>query len=596
MRNGAERSVLFGEHGRASQTPRISVIIATYNSSSVLRFAVASVLAQTFDDFELIVIGDCCTDDSAEVVRSFRDQRVHWHNLPENCGSQFGPNNRGLGLARGEYVAYLGHDDLWHPEHLATLFKSITSERADLVFGLTEYIGPPQKPTRRLMGLAPNGVYEWSMWAPPSSWLHRRELIDRVGAWRDHMTIVLPTDVDFLNRIHDAGCRIIPVVALTTFKFPSMERTKSYVNRRAEEQATWWRRICDEPELRHNELIYVLKHLASQQPNIVTRFVLPGRARAGSLTASYRAQRGLVPVLDRGADLDSLQPLFTDRSTLKYLNNPEDIVPTENLEALHKGGELPEDGLYVGANWYSLEIDVEDPRKCWRWMDRAAEIVITKPSGKCRRLLIDLMLGPGIVRLPCKLLLRDATEAVLSEASIDEAGVVQIELPNISGEGAVLTLDTEDGGRSIRGDPRILNFRISGLRLMSISRKPDVPINELLGLSADELRQRALERDKFKRSVLLARKRSLRGQLQESEADRAARLEQINILTNALKESEADRAARLEQINILTNALKESEADRAARLEQINILTNALKKSEAERAADLNRSIFRLMH
>jgi hypothetical protein len=50
--------------------------------------------------------------------------------------------------------------------------------------------------------------------------------------------------------------------------------------------------------------------------------------------------------------------------------------------------------------------------------------------------------------------------------------------------------------------------------------------------------------------------------LKKSEADRAARLEQINILTDTLKESEADRAARLEQINILTDALKESEADR----------------------------------
>jgi hypothetical protein len=530
----------------------------------VLRFAVASVLAQTFDDFELIVVGDCCTDDSAQVVRSFRDQRVQWHNLPENCGSQFGPNNRGLDLARGEYVAYLGHDDLWHPEHLATLFKTITSERADLVFGLSEDIGPPEKPTRRLMGLAPNGVYEWSMWAPPSSWLHRRELIDRVGAWRDHMTIVLPTDVDFLNRIYDAGCRIVPVGELTTFKFPSMERTKSYVNRRAQEQATWWRRICDEPDLQYNELIAVLKHLASQQPNIVTRFALPGRARAGSLIASYRAQRGLIPVSERGANPESPQPLFTDRSTLKYLNNPEDIVPIENLEALHRGSELPEDGLYVGANWHSLEIDVDDPRKCWRWMDRAAEIVITKPSGRCRRLLIDLMLGPGIVRLPCKLLLRDATEAVLSETSIYEAGVVQIELPNTCGEGAVLTLDTEDGGRSIRGDPRILNFRISGLRLMS---------HDCAAEEAD-------------RAVRLKVIEALNDRLENAEADRAARPEH-NILTNALKQSEADRAARLEQINILTNALKQSEADRAARLEQINILTNALKESEADRAARL---------
>src|SRR5262249_36357275 len=93
--------------------------------------------------------------------------------------------------------------------------------------------------------------------------------------------------------------------------------------------------------------------------------------------------------------------------------------------------------------------------------------------------------------------------------------------------------------------------------LDAVSQNPDLPINELLGLLADQLRERALERDKTERSVLLERNRALRGRLQESETDRAARLEQINILTNTLSESETDRAARLEQINILTNTLSE---------------------------------------
>jgi FkbM family methyltransferase len=68
--------------------------------------------------------------------------------------------------------------------------------------------------------------------------------------------------------------------------------------------------------------------------------------------------------------------------------------------------------------------------------------------------------------------------------------------------------------------------------------------------------------------------------LKESEADRAARLEQINTLTKLLKESEADRAARLAQINTLTKLLKESEADRASCLEQINTLNKLLKGAE----------------
>lgn len=71
--------------------------------------------------------------------------------------------------------------------------------------------------------------------------------------------------------------------------------------------------------------------------------------------------------------------------------------------------------------------------------------------------------------------------------------------------------------------------------------------------------------------------------LQEADADRAARLDQIKELTQLLQESEMDRAARLDQINELTELLQKSETDRAARLDQINELTQLLQKSEADR-------------
>src|SRR5688572_1019424 len=109
-----------------SQTsPVVSVILATYNWTSVLRYAIRTVLWQTFTDFELLVIGDGCTDDTAEVVASFRDPRIRWHNLPENTGNQAGPNNAGLAMARSEYVAYMHQDDLWLPDHLAVLVETM---------------------------------------------------------------------------------------------------------------------------------------------------------------------------------------------------------------------------------------------------------------------------------------------------------------------------------------------------------------------------------------------------------------------------------------------------------------------------------------
>src|SRR6202022_1897981 len=123
-------------------SPRVSIITATFNYSSVLRYAIKSVLWQTFQDFEHLIVGDGCSDDSEQVVAQFNDARLIWHNLPTNSGSQSAPNNKGLELARGEYIAYLGHDDLWHPSHLEKLIQAMDENNADWAHPLAVMIGP----------------------------------------------------------------------------------------------------------------------------------------------------------------------------------------------------------------------------------------------------------------------------------------------------------------------------------------------------------------------------------------------------------------------------------------------------------------------
>src|SRR5687768_2452137 len=93
--------------------------MATYNRSNLLPLVIHTVLWQTFTDWELLVIGDACTDDTEAVVNSIGDPRIHFFNLPDNCGDQSGPNNEGMRRARGKFVAFLNHDDFWMPEHLA---------------------------------------------------------------------------------------------------------------------------------------------------------------------------------------------------------------------------------------------------------------------------------------------------------------------------------------------------------------------------------------------------------------------------------------------------------------------------------------------
>ena len=444
-------------------SPLISVIIATYNRSNVLRCAITSVLTQTFGNFELLVVGDCCTDDTEAVVLSFVDDRIRWHNLLENCGNQYGPNNHGLKHARGRYIAYLGHDDLWHPDHLATLVRAIEYYEADLVFAISEDIGPPERPARTLFGLCPSGAYEWSVWAPPSSWLHRRDLTERVGLWRDFRSIVLPTDVDYLERIYSHGCRITPVCELTVFKFTSVTRTKSYVEGRCDEQVQWWERLQKDPDLRYRELIEVLMNIGRRHPDILFRFHLPSRAEPGSMVNAYRARRGLPAAPSRpGITLPTLLPLYTDRSMLRYLNADDDIGPPSDRIKIHSASEMPDDGLFVGFNWHSLEVDADGTS--WRWIDSDAQLIVTRPSGLRHQIVFDLMPGPGIRNVPCELQVRDGLGAVVAKELLSSSGPVAIDLPISAGLGAIFFLCTEDGGRPTRGDPRILNFRVFSFR------------------------------------------------------------------------------------------------------------------------------------
>ena len=105
--------------------PRVTVIISTYNWGTVLPYSISSVLRQSFTDFEILVVGDGCTDDSEQVVTAITDPRVRWINLAVNDGHQSAPNNEGVRQSRGSIIAYLGHDDLWLPHHLEMIVTAI---------------------------------------------------------------------------------------------------------------------------------------------------------------------------------------------------------------------------------------------------------------------------------------------------------------------------------------------------------------------------------------------------------------------------------------------------------------------------------------
>lgn len=280
---------------RISDPPLVSVVTATYNWSTVLYWAIRSVRTQQYPRWELIVVGDCCTDDSEAVVASFGDPRIRWHNRGSNAGSQSLPNNDGIAMARGEAIAYLGHDDLWAPDHLARLVATQRQTGADVAFSLTETIGPPGSRMRNVTGLKADG-YEGGHLAP-SSLLHRRDLTERIGGWRDYREIEAAPDVEFTERALAAGASFACTWALTCFKLPSAMRRNSYVERASHEQEELARRMESERAFQLRELGRAvasrLRHPRTD-PHSFGPQIPPGAGK-GAQVREARRIRGLDP-------------------------------------------------------------------------------------------------------------------------------------------------------------------------------------------------------------------------------------------------------------------------------------------------------------
>lgn len=244
--------------------PRVTVIIPTWNWSSVLPFSIGSVLAQTFTDFELLVIGDGCTDDSEQVVAAIADPRVRWINIAR-AGHQSGPNNEGLRQARGEIIAYLGHDDLWLPHHLALHVAAIDAG-ADFSCSLVAFVGPddayvecPLPDPKRGSFMVPTGI------------CHRASMTRAVGGWTDFRELAISPEADLMLRAFRAQLRYAPLERLTAVKFPAAIRRNVYRTRPCHEQAAWFARIRTEPDLEAMILGRIVVHPAHHAQNLATR-------------------------------------------------------------------------------------------------------------------------------------------------------------------------------------------------------------------------------------------------------------------------------------------------------------------------------------
>ena len=110
--------------------PKVSVVIAAHNHAHFLPDCLGSVKAQTYPDYEVIVIDNGSTDNTKETVQKLAWDKLRYH-YQADTGSVAGPRNTGTKLARGEYVAYLDSDDSWRPDKLAKVMK-VLADRPEI--------------------------------------------------------------------------------------------------------------------------------------------------------------------------------------------------------------------------------------------------------------------------------------------------------------------------------------------------------------------------------------------------------------------------------------------------------------------------------
>ena len=188
------------------RTPEVSVVLPTYNRLPLLRKAVASVIGQTFSDWELIVVNDGSTDDTREYLEAIDDPRVRPLSL-EHRGIT-SARNAGLRLARGEWVAFHDSDDLWLPEKLEWQLRRVAAQPT-CRWSYTRYSfidtnGTPLPERSNLLPLPVSGhilepLLRFEVSTAVPTMLVQRSLIEEIDGF--DATMLFLSDYDFILRL-----------------------------------------------------------------------------------------------------------------------------------------------------------------------------------------------------------------------------------------------------------------------------------------------------------------------------------------------------------------------------------------------------------
>ncbi len=196
------------------KNPLISVYTPTYNRGDILvERAIQSVLSQTYKNFEYIIIGDHCTDNTVELVSKIDDARIKLLNLPERkkrypndveihwFAGPVVPANTALNMVKGKWIARIDDDDIWTPDHLETLLRFAQKGQYEYVSG--QYI--EERNGKRILVDEKN---TYPRMGGTLTWFYRSYLKFfkyNINCWRKSWNRV--NDRELVDRMYRAGVR-----------------------------------------------------------------------------------------------------------------------------------------------------------------------------------------------------------------------------------------------------------------------------------------------------------------------------------------------------------------------------------------------------
>jgi len=190
----------------------VSVIIPTYNRAEELKRAMKSVLNQTYRNLELIIIDDGSIDDTENTVQFFSDDRIKYLRNDENMGVAHS-RNRGLAIARGNYVSFLDSDDEWLEDKLDVQLEKATEFNKPVFIFSNGYCDAFDKRFAWDRDI-PSGTFMYQKNShplkqaipPPSCWFISRSIFDKIGEFDTNLTMW--EDQDFILRMFLEGITV----------------------------------------------------------------------------------------------------------------------------------------------------------------------------------------------------------------------------------------------------------------------------------------------------------------------------------------------------------------------------------------------------